>query len=169
MTRQRHAQGHVERLLAHGGAVANAHEKRIQIDNGVDGVDRAALPRLRSLQDGIGDFADKLWRNVRAVDLLEIALNLPRRHAASVERENFLIEARQATNILGNDLRRKTAVSVSRDVNRQRAALGLDRLVRVPVSVVRTTALLDLVAFRVPEMIFHLDLEQLLHERFLNS
>ena len=144
--RQRHAQGHVNRLLSHGGAVANGHEKRVEVDDGIDGFERAALPRFRQIEDGVGHRADHLRRDVRAVDLLEKALDLAGRHPAGIERQDLFVEAREAAEILGNQFRREAAISVSRYLYREGAAFGFDGFFRVPVAAVGPSALLDLVS-----------------------
>ena len=84
-------------VLPHRRTLANADEERVQINDGIDGFERSALPRLRSLENGVGHCANQLRRDFGAVDLLEKTLDFTGRHPAGVEGEYLVVEAGEAT------------------------------------------------------------------------
>ena len=58
-------------------------------------------------------------RDIGAVHLLQVSLNLARRHATGVQRDDFVIEPSPAGLVLGDDLGLETAVAVSGYLDRQ--------------------------------------------------
>ena len=55
-------------------------------------------------------------------------MNLPHRHAAGVERQDLVVEARPAGLVLGDELRLECAVSVAGNLDRQFAEVPFQRL-----------------------------------------
>ena len=154
-------------FLLNNAAVTNRDEERIEVDDRVDGFERPRLPNLGVLEHRLGDLANELRRDLRAVKLLEVALDLPRRHAARVEREEFLIEAIESPNIFGDDARGEAAVAVARDTDGHRPGLRFDLLLGVAIAGVLPPPVARLLPFFKAEMTIHLRLEHLVDERLL--
>src|SRR5438034_5891198 len=66
-----------------------------------------------------------------------MTLDLPRRHPARVESEDLLVEAIERARVLGHDPRLERPVAVTRQLDRDRAVDGAQRLRRRPVAPVR--------------------------------
>lgn len=62
----------------------------------VGGVQRPRLPGHNVLGHGRRDPRDQVGRHVDAVQVLEVALNVPHRHPAGLHAEDLLVEAREA-------------------------------------------------------------------------
>src|SRR6202041_3500003 len=73
----RHAECDVDGLLLDDAAVTDRDEERVEIDDGVDGFERAPLPGLGLLENGLGDLADELRGDLGAIQLLQMALDFP--------------------------------------------------------------------------------------------
>src|SRR5882762_7483689 len=65
---------------------------------------RPTLPLLHFLDHRIGHVGDQRRRNLDPVHLLQMALNLPRRHPPRIHRDDLVVEARPARLTLGHDL-----------------------------------------------------------------
>lgn len=83
----------------------NLHDERVEIDDRIDLIERAALPGDDVVHHGIGDAADEVGRDLDSVQLVQVVLNVADAHAAGVERQDAVIEARQTPRSLPDQLR----------------------------------------------------------------
>jgi hypothetical protein len=61
----------------------------------------------------IGNRADQIWRDLDAIEFAQMADDLAGAPAAGVYRADFVVEAREAALVLGDQLRIKTAPGAS--------------------------------------------------------
>jgi hypothetical protein len=61
-------------------------------NNRIDGIERAVLPLAHLVQDGVGDPADEVRRDLYAVEFCKMALDLAHRHAAGIEAQNLIVK-----------------------------------------------------------------------------
>src|SRR5439155_7138751 len=87
--------------------------------------------------DRRGHLADQPVRDVDAVQLAQVPLDLPRRHPAGVQGEDLLVEAVEGTGVLGHDPRLEARVAITGQLDRDRPVDGAQRLRRRPVPPVR--------------------------------
>ena len=136
----------------------------VQVDDRVDRIQRPGLPRLDLVDDRIGHGRDQAGRDLRAVHLLQVRLDLAHRHAAGVQRQDLVVEAGPAGLVLGNQLRLEAALAVAGHLDRQRAELALERLAAAAVAGVAGR-----VGHRrmpvVAEVLGHLGVQRLLHQQ----
>ncbi len=85
----------------------------VQVNNGINGVQRPVLPRLDLVQDGISHPGDQRRRHLNLVDLFEVILELPGRHAAGVQRQNLIIEALQTDLAFAHQLGLEVAFAIA--------------------------------------------------------
>jgi len=95
-------------------AVADLHDKRVEVDDRVDRLQRPRLPGLDVVEDRVGDLRDQVRGDLGAVDLVQVALDLADGQPARVERDHLLVEADPTGLALGDDLRLERAVAVAR-------------------------------------------------------
>src|SRR6202008_3504203 len=103
-------------------------------------VERPVLPLPNLVDDRVGDPADEVGRDFRAVQLGHVALDLPNRHAACIEAQNLVVEPVEPRLPLGDQLRFETAGPIARHRNLDFAILGQDRLRTRPVGAVAFAA-----------------------------
>jgi hypothetical protein len=65
------------------------------------GFERARLPRFHVFDDGVGDPRDQVRRDVRAVELAQVALDVTRTPPARVQREYLVVEPLEPATVLG--------------------------------------------------------------------
>lgn len=85
----------------------------VQVHDWIDRLQRPSLPRLDLISHCIGHRRNQAGRDLGAVHLLQMALNLTYRHATGVQRDDFVVEPCPAGLVLGNELRLKAAVAVA--------------------------------------------------------
>src|SRR6266516_8209722 len=107
--------------------------------------------------------ADQVAADADAVDLGQVRLDVARRQAARVEREDLVVEPLEAPLPLPDDLRLKAAVAIPRRPQLDRAVLGRKRLRRRAVTCVAGPAgrlLMRLVAEMLGQLRRHRPLHQ---------
>src|SRR5438093_8037624 len=134
---ERDADRDVDRLLAHDLLVADRDLHRVQVDGDVELLERPALPGADVVLDRTGHFADQPVRDVDAVQLAQMPLDLAGRHPAGVQREDLLVEAVERAGVLGHDPRLERGLTVTRQLDRDRPVDRPQRLRARPVAPVR--------------------------------
>src|SRR5690606_40952162 len=95
-----------------------------------------ALPHCGFGHDLVGNRADEIGRDLRAVVLCDKRLDLAHAHPARVHRNDAFVEAAEAPLVLGDQDRLEAAVPVTRYVDPDRAPTGEYRLARAAVALV---------------------------------
>src|SRR5690606_28744366 len=157
-----HAERDVERALFDLPTLAHADEERVDVDDGIDRVERTSLPRAQLVHDGVGSARDEVGRDIGAVQLAQVTLDVARRHASRVESDDFLVEALEPPLSLGQEPRLERALAVPGNAHFDRASLGLDGLRRIAVAYVATSPPGLLL---VTEVLGHFRFEEALHQR----
>src|SRR3954452_11418427 len=133
--------GDADRQVAGAGAdravLADLDHQAVEVRDRIDGVQRPGAPRVDVLKDGVGDPADGVALDLDAVELGEVILDVTDAHAAGIEPEDPVIQARQPGLALAHELGLETAVAITRGANRDGPELGLDRLAPGAVADVR--------------------------------
>src|SRR5262249_47328476 len=111
---------------------------------------------------------DEVWGDLRAVELLQVRLDVAYAHAAGVERENLLVEARETTLMLGDKLGLKRAQPVAGDSDLDGPTVGLHGLRRVAVARVAGTTASDGILLEA-EVLGQLRVQHALHQRSLQA
>jgi hypothetical protein len=112
----------------HAAAIADLQHERVQEHDRVDVVQRPGLPRARVLHHRVGDLADEIAADLDAVELGQVRLDVPRREATAIEREDLLVEPLKAALALSDQLGLEAAVTITRRVDPDRPVLGRKRL-----------------------------------------
>src|SRR6266508_3897105 len=146
---------HVDGLLAHDLLVADRDLHRVRVDDDVQLIERPALPGADVALDRRRHLADQPLRDVDAVQLAQMPLDLARRHPARVQGEDLLVEAVEGAGVLGHDPRLERGVAVARQLDRDRPVDRAQRLRRDAVAPVRLR-LRRLRTRRVAEMLLQL-------------
>ena len=94
------------------------------------------MPLANLVQDGVGDPADEIGRDVDAVKLGQVALDLAHRHAAGVQAQDLVVEPVEPGLAFGDKLRLEGSRPVARDRNLNFSILGQKRLRARPVAAV---------------------------------
>jgi hypothetical protein len=95
-----------------------------------------------------------------------VALDLPHRQAAGIERDDLVVETVQAGLALGHDLRLEAAVAIARHVDLDRTVLGQHRLAIGAIAVVAAAAARR-IALLVAEMVRQLGTQGALEQGLL--
>src|SRR5439155_4828363 len=95
-------------------ALTDLEDERVEEDDRVDVVERPLLPLAHVLHDRVGDPADQVAADADAVDLGQVRLDVARRQAARVEREDLVVEPLEAPLPLPDDLRLEAALAIPR-------------------------------------------------------
>ena len=93
----------VDGLVVDQTLVADLHPQRIEEDDGIDAIERPVLPVADLLEHRIGDPADQIRRDLDAIELLQVALDLADRQAAGIERDDLAVEAVEPRLPLGHE------------------------------------------------------------------
>lgn len=117
-----------DRLALDTALVAHLDEERVEVQDGVERVERPVLPRDHVVEHGRRYVRDERRRDRGVVELFEVALDLSRGHTAGVEREHLVVEVGQPTGVLGHDSRLEGAVAVAWDADLDVTVLGFERL-----------------------------------------
>ena len=70
------AEREVDRLVAHRALVADLHPQRVEEHQRIERLERPVLPFGHLVQDGVGHRADQVGRDVDAIELAQVALDL---------------------------------------------------------------------------------------------
>src|SRR5262249_42966442 len=85
---------HVDRLVAHQPLVADLDPQRVEENHRVE---RPVLPFANLLEDRVGDPADQIGRNLDAVNLHQVRLDLAKRQAARIQANDAVIQSAVGT------------------------------------------------------------------------
>jgi hypothetical protein len=143
-------------------AVAHLHPERVEEDQRVERLERPVLPFGHLVEDGVRDGADQVRRDLDAVQLAQVPLDLARAHAARVHRHDPVVEAGEAALVLGDELRVEGREPVARDLQVQLPGAGQHRLAAVAVAAVGPPVRLAAV-----QVVVHLGVQRPLGERLL--
>ena len=110
----------VDGLLTDDLLVADRDLERVQVDDHVQLLERPALPQPHVVLDRCGHLTDQSVRDVDAVELTQVPLDLAGRHPARVQGEDLLVEAVERTSVLGHDPRLEARVAIPRQLDRHR-------------------------------------------------
>ena len=106
-------------LAADQALVADPHPDRVEDHQRGAGVERAALPLRRLLQDRARHRRDQVRRHLDAVDLIEMTAGSPAcSWPARVHRHDLVVEVRDAPLRPGDQLQVERAGPIARDVER---------------------------------------------------
>src|SRR5512132_801711 len=136
----------IDSLVADQAVVADLDLQRVETDDGKNRIERPVLPLPDYLQHRVRNPADQVGRDPDAVQVLQMALDLPHRHATRVERENPIVprdrpEAGPRTGYtvepglaLRHQLRLEAPLAVPRNLDLEGAVVRLQRLLGVAVA-----------------------------------
>ena len=95
----------IDRLVFNEALIADLDPQGVEENDRVDGIERPVLPLAHLVQDGIGDPADEIGRDVDAVKLGQMAPDLAHRHAAGVQAQDLVVEPVEPGLAFGDKLR----------------------------------------------------------------
>jgi hypothetical protein len=101
---------------------------RVDEHDRVDAIKRPRLPRGHLLDDRLGDPADRLLRDLGAIDVGQVRADLAGRQSLRSKRDHQLVDAGQPALPLPNDLRIERTLTVPRHFDLDRADIGQHRL-----------------------------------------
>ena len=101
---------------------------RVEVDDRVDPLKWPRAPRGDVLEHRVGDAADRVAANLDAVEPLQVRGDVAHAHAAGVEVEHPVIQARQPGLALAHQLRLERPRAVARRAQPDRPEVGADRL-----------------------------------------
>src|SRR4051812_12818684 len=129
------AQGDVDRLVADHALVSDLDPHCVEEDERVTRLQRTVLPFRHGLKNRVRHRRDQIGGDLEPIELHEVALNLPRGHAARIHRHDLLVEAGEAALIAGDQLRieRPFPIAWNPDVELRGLQNGL---LRMPVAMV---------------------------------
>ncbi len=131
---------HIDGLVLDEAFVPDFDPQRVEKDHRIHRIKRPVLPLPDFVEYRIGDPADEVGRDFGSIELGQMALDLPHRHAAGVEAQNLVVEAVEPPLALGDQLRLEAARPVARHRNLDLAVLGEDRLRARAVAAVAAAA-----------------------------
>jgi hypothetical protein len=140
---------------------------RVQVDDRVQRLERSALPRLHVFEHRVRHRRDQARRHLDLIDLLQVPLDLARRHPPRVQRDHLLVEARQPPLALRHQLRLEAALAVPGHLDLDLTRVRLEALLRAAVARVAAVAALRrvlLIAQMLRELAFQRALEQPLRQ-----
>lgn len=91
------------------------HQASLARDRGIDGLERPRLPRRDLSDDRVGRRADQIGRDVDGVHLEQERLNLPDRQPTRIQRDDLVVDAREAAFMLADELRFTRARAIARE------------------------------------------------------
>lgn len=157
------ADGDVDCFLDDLPLASNMVMDGIQKDYGVETFQRPLLPFLCNRQNLVRDSAGGRIRNVNAIDIVDVALNVAGRHSLGVHGENLLLDIlADAGLVLLNKLGLKFPLAVTGDRNLNVAEAGAKILLAIPITVI-VCALVPVVVLSVAERVFHFCFNVVLH------
>jgi hypothetical protein len=88
------AEGHVDRLVPDRPLVPHLDPQRIEENQGIERLERPVLPFGDLVEDGIGDSTHQVRRDIEAVEIGQMPLDLPDGQATGVHRHDLVVETR---------------------------------------------------------------------------
>ncbi len=140
------------------------HHQRVQVDDRIHPVQRTRLPRLDLLHHRFGHVRDQRRRHLHLIHLLQVALNLARRHAPRIERQNLFVEAMPTRLALRHQLRLEARSAIPRHLDLDRAEVAPQTLLACPVAAVAAPTAFHAVLL-VPQMRCQLRPQRTLDDR----
>src|SRR5216683_7434670 len=130
----------------------------------IDRIERPRLPGTDLVDHRLGHVRDQRGRHLHLIDILQVALDLPCRHAARVQGQDLVVEAMPARLPLGHQLRLEARLPVPRHLDLHRPEVALQPLAARPVAAVAALAAFRRVPF-VAQMRRQLRTQRPLHHR----
>ena len=149
----------MNRLVADQPFVADFDPQGIKENQRIGRFQRSGLPGSDLLQHRVGDHADKIGRDLDAVELAQMAHDLAGAHAARVHRNDLVVETRKAALVLGNQLRVEAGLAVAGHLQLDRAGIGDDTLPAIAVA--------PIAGLLAGQMMVHLGIQHPLGQRLL--
>src|SRR5215207_5580828 len=110
--------------------------RSIEEDERVTRLQRTVLPFRHGLQNRVRHRRDQIGGDLEPIELHEVALNLPRGHAARIHRHDLLVEAGEAALIPGDQLRIERPFPIAGNPDVELRGLRQNGLLRMPVAMV---------------------------------
>ena len=110
------------------GSVADLDHDRVEVDDRVEGIQRATLPRQHLLGDLVGDLRDRLPADLGADRGHQVMLDIALRHPAGIQGDDHPIQTTQTPRPFRHQRRGEGAVPIPRDLQLNIAHLGGDLL-----------------------------------------
>ena len=110
--------------------VPHLQEHGIHVDQGINRLQRPALPIPGPVQDLVRDRAHRLGRDLVAIEVLNVGLDVPGGHPLGVHRDDFVLEPGDVLLAFLNDLGLEIGFPVPRDIQADLAIFGFDGLGR---------------------------------------
>ncbi|MET3299194.1 hypothetical protein ABIE86_000061 [Bradyrhizobium diazoefficiens] len=148
--------------------IANLDPERVEEDHRIDRFQRPALPFADLVENRVGDLADQIGGHLGAVELGQMALDLPYRHAPPVETDDLLVEAVEAGLALRDDHRFERAGAVARHLDLDLAVVRQQRFAACAVAAVARPAARR-VALLIAKVVGQLRTQCALQKRLLQS
>jgi hypothetical protein len=161
------AQGEIHRLAAHQALVANLDPQGVEDHHRVERLQGPLLPGGDLLPHRLGDGTDHVGGHLDLVELLQMGADFPDGEAAGVEREHFLVEARQPAQPLGDQLGHEAPGPVAGNVQRDLVGVGENRLGAGAVAMIGLAWRLRLARF-IAQVLGELGLQGPLDQRLLH-
>ena len=137
LARHGDANGQVHRLDPHR-TLAHFYMDAVEVNDGVDRLQGSGLPGFDFIGHRIGYRGNQAGRDLGAIHLLQVGLNLAHRHASGVQRDDFVVEAGPAGLVLGDELGFEAAVAVAGHFDGQLTEIALERLLAPAIAGVAT-------------------------------
>jgi len=128
------AKGHINCPVLDAAISADLQVDGVQVNNGVNGVQRPDLPCLDLVRDRVSHPGDQCRRHLHLVDLFEVILKLTGRHTPGVQGQNLLIEDLQPHLAFAHQLRIKVAGAIPRNFDIQITVGAVDPLAGLAVA-----------------------------------
>jgi hypothetical protein len=114
---RQYRQGQRDGFAPHHGLIADLDAEGIEEDHRIQRLERPALPRRHFRNHGIGDRADQIRRDVHGIHLFQERLNLADRQAARRQRDDLVVEAREAPLVFPDQLWLERALAIARHLD----------------------------------------------------
>ncbi len=105
------AECQVNGFVPHAAAALYFHLKRVQIENRINRIERARLPGANLIENGISYVGNQTGRNIDAVNLFQMTLNLSSGHPSCIQGDNLFVQTVETLLILFNQLRFKLGIA----------------------------------------------------------
>ena len=136
----------------------------VKINDGIQRVERPELPALDFIGYRVDNRRNRHERTLRAIHLLEMALNFQNHDTKRLERQNLVVKVCSAGFVLGNNLWFECAVAVLRNFDRQLSELPHKVIVTLSIPRV-ANRILGRFVITMTKLRCHLDLHRLFHQQ----
>ena len=160
---ERDAEREIQRAALHRAALAELDDHAVQKHDRVDVLQRPLGPLAHVVHDRVGHARDQVAADLHAVDLLQVHLDVARRQATAVERQDLLVKPDEPPLALSDDLWLKAPIPIPGRIDAYLPVLADQRfrtraVARVPGPARRLAVRL------VAHMLGQLDLHRPLHQ-----